>query len=60
MCEERATTFEAVQQQRDALVKAIQESGLSYAAPVLIENEIEKAVELRKAGLGTFRQYDRR
>ncbi|MBJ7882444.1 FAD-binding and (Fe-S)-binding domain-containing protein [Gelidibacter salicanalis] len=52
MCEVRATTFEAVQQQTDALVKAIQESGLSYAAPVLIGNEIEKAVELRKAGLG--------
>lgn len=52
MCEVRATTFEAVQRQADALVTAIQESGFSYATPVLIGDEIEKAVELRKAGLG--------
>ena len=52
MCEVRATTFEAVQRQADSLVLTIQESGLSYATPMLIGNEIEKAVELRKAGLG--------
>lgn len=52
MCEVRADSFEAVQQKTELLVKDIQESGLSYAFPVLIGQEIEKAVELRKAGLG--------
>ncbi|WP_299391281.1 FAD-binding and (Fe-S)-binding domain-containing protein [uncultured Gelidibacter sp.] len=52
MCEVRATTYEAVEKQTEALVKAIQDSGLSYAVPVLIGDEIDKAVELRKAGLG--------
>lgn len=52
MCEVRADSFESVQKQTELLVKAIQESGLSYAFPVLIGPEIEKAVELRKAGLG--------
>ncbi|WP_027126358.1 FAD-binding and (Fe-S)-binding domain-containing protein [Gelidibacter mesophilus] len=52
MCEVRADSFESVQKQTELLVKDIQESGLSYAYPVLIGPEIEKAVELRKAGLG--------
>jgi len=52
MCEVRAATFEAVQKQTEQLVKAIEDSGLSYANPVLIGSEIDKAVELRKAGLG--------
>ncbi|MGC1631241.1 MAG: FAD-linked oxidase C-terminal domain-containing protein [Gelidibacter sp.] len=52
MCEVRAETFEEVQQQTEKLLKAIQDSGLSYAYPVLIGADIEKAVELRKAGLG--------
>lgn len=52
MCEVRADSFEAVEKQAEHLVKAIQESGLSYAWPVLVGPEIEKAVELRKAGLG--------
>lgn len=52
MCEVRATTVEAVLQQTEALLSTIQESGLSYAFPVLVGDEIDKAVELRKAGLG--------
>ncbi|MBO3097974.1 FAD-binding and (Fe-S)-binding domain-containing protein [Gelidibacter pelagius] len=52
MCEVRADSFEDVEKQAEHLVKAIQDSGLSYAWPVLIGAVIEKAVELRKAGLG--------
>lgn len=52
MCEVRANSFEEVQNQADNLVQAIRDSGLSYAYPVLVGSEIEKAVELRKAGLG--------
>lgn len=52
MCEVRADSFSAVQEQTDRLIKDIQDSGLSYAHPVLIGPEIDKAVELRKAGLG--------
>ena len=52
MCEVRATTIEAVGAQAELLLKAIEASGLSYANPVLVGVEIEKAVELRKAGLG--------
>ncbi|WP_300021116.1 FAD-binding and (Fe-S)-binding domain-containing protein [uncultured Maribacter sp.] len=35
-----------------SLQKTIAESGLSYANPVLYGNQIPKAIELRKAGLG--------
>ncbi len=52
MCEVRAESFGEVQEKTEELVKAIQNSGLSYAYPVLIGSDIEKAVELRKAGLG--------
>lgn len=52
MCEVRADSFAAVQEQTEHLIKAIEDSGLSYAWPVLIGSDIEKAVELRKAGLG--------
>ncbi len=36
----------------DDLVKTIEKSGLSYAHPVLYGEDISKAIELRKAGLG--------
>lgn len=52
MCEVRANTHAEVKNQAENLVLAIQNSGLSYASPILIGAEIEKAVELRKAGLG--------
>ena len=52
MCEVRAHSFEDVQKQTEQLIQAIHDSGLSYAYPVLIGSDIEKAVELRKAGLG--------
>ncbi|MCK0158187.1 FAD-binding protein [Cellulophaga sp. F20128] len=34
------------------LLKTISSSGLSYASPILYEDDIKKAIELRKAGLG--------
>lgn len=34
------------------LLKTIEKSGLSYSNPVLFEDDIGKAIELRKAGLG--------
>lgn len=52
MCEVRSNSFSEVQAQTDRLVQDIQNSGLSYANPVLVGPEIDKAVELRKAGLG--------
>ena len=52
MCEVRASTFEEVQKLTEKLVADIQNSNLSYAFPVLIGDDIDKAVELRKAGLG--------
>ena len=35
-----------------SLEKTIKKSGLSYSSPVLYGNQISKAIELRKAGLG--------
>ena len=34
------------------MLKTVEDSGLSYAAPVLMGEQIELAMELRKAGLG--------
>ncbi|MGJ8733740.1 MAG: FAD-binding and (Fe-S)-binding domain-containing protein [Cellulophaga sp.] len=36
----------------DSLLNTIKKSGLSYANPILFGDDIKKAVELRKAGLG--------
>lgn len=36
----------------DRLLKTISTSGLSYASPILFGDDIKKAIELRKAGLG--------
>ncbi|MGJ8592890.1 MAG: FAD-binding and (Fe-S)-binding domain-containing protein [Aquaticitalea sp.] len=52
MCEVRAISLEEAQMLTVKLVEAIQNSNLSYAFPVLIGDDIDKAVELRKAGLG--------
>ncbi len=52
MCEVRADTIEEVQDLTENLVADLQHSGLSYAFPTLIGDDIDKAVELRKAGLG--------
>lgn len=52
MCEVKADTLEAAKLKAEVLVKAIEDSGLSYANPILIGNEIDKANNLRSAGLG--------
>lgn len=52
MLEVKAHTEEELAQQLDALQMTVAESGLSYASPVLYGADVNKAVTLRKAGLG--------
>jgi len=52
MLEVRAHTEEELQKQLKDLLATIEKSGLSYASPVLMGDDINKAIELRKAGLG--------
>ena len=52
MSELKADTEEDLAAQLEELMKTITKSGLSYAHPVLKGGEINKALELRKAGLG--------
>lgn len=52
MLELRANTKEALEKQRDELLHTLASTNLSYANPILIEGEINQALELRKAGLG--------
>ncbi|MEM9075988.1 MAG: FAD-linked oxidase C-terminal domain-containing protein [Bacteroidota bacterium] len=52
MLEVKADTEEELEQQLESLLKTIHTSGLSYANPVLRGADINKAIELRKAGLG--------
>ncbi|WP_263649828.1 FAD-binding and (Fe-S)-binding domain-containing protein [Rasiella rasia] len=52
LLEVRDQTTEALNNQIETLLQTIQQSGLSYAAPILRDHEITMAMELRKAGLG--------
>ncbi|MGC1206242.1 MAG: FAD-linked oxidase C-terminal domain-containing protein [Flavobacteriaceae bacterium] len=52
MCEVKADSLAEVQVLAENLLKAIKNSELSYAFPTLIGSEIEKANNLRSAGLG--------
>ncbi|MDP5231290.1 MAG: 4Fe-4S dicluster domain-containing protein, partial [Cellulophaga sp.] len=52
MLEVKANTQELLEDQLANLLKTIDSSGLSYANPVLRDGDINKAAELRKAGLG--------
>ncbi len=52
MLELRADIEDDLLQQERALLKTLNDSGLSYANPILRGNDIDKALELRKAGLG--------
>ncbi|MBC3846405.1 FAD-binding protein [Winogradskyella echinorum] len=52
MCELRADTKTTLQLDIDNFLKTVSELNLSYAAPILRDDDIHKAVELRKAGLG--------
>lgn len=52
MLEVKADSKEDLDKQLDELLKTIEKSGLSYASPILYGDNINKAIELRKAGLG--------
>ncbi|TXN35634.1 FAD-binding protein [Flagellimonas hymeniacidonis] len=52
MLEVKANTDDELEKQLQELLATIQKSGLSYASPVLKGDDINKALELRKAGLG--------
>ncbi|MGB7394731.1 MAG: FAD-linked oxidase C-terminal domain-containing protein [Pricia sp.] len=52
MLEVKAHTEEGLERQLGELQATIAASGLSYANPVLRATDINKAIELRKAGLG--------
>lgn len=52
MLEVRAHSEEELQLRLAELIAGVEKSGLSYAHPVLSGADINKAVELRKAGLG--------
>ncbi|OED35836.1 FAD-binding protein [Flavobacteriaceae bacterium (ex Bugula neritina AB1)] len=45
-------TDEDLEKQKTTLLHTLEKSELSYANPVLMGNEIQQALELRKAGLG--------
>jgi len=52
MLELRSESEVELQNQVDALLKTLEISGLGYAFPVLYNDQIDLALELRKAGLG--------
>ncbi|WP_205764318.1 FAD-binding and (Fe-S)-binding domain-containing protein [Arenibacter sp. 6A1] len=52
MLEVKSNTEEDLELQLEQLLQTIMASGLSYASPVLKGGDINKAIELRKAGLG--------
>lgn len=52
MLEVRADSVESLQEKTKALLQTLEENGISYANPVLHNEQIQLALELRKAGLG--------
>ncbi|MCM5663340.1 FAD-binding and (Fe-S)-binding domain-containing protein [Galbibacter mesophilus] len=52
MLELRDENKEALELKKQALIRTLDDSGLSYANPALYGTEINQAAELRKAGLG--------
>lgn len=52
MCEVKAETEDLLSEKLQALIDTSKEQQLSYAFPILRGNDILKALELRKAGLG--------
>tara|TARA_R110002049_G_scaffold308819_1_gene514230 strand:+ start:30762 stop:33683 length:2922 start_codon:yes stop_codon:yes gene_type:complete len=52
MCEVRGNSIKEAKEQAQRLFDSIENSGLGYASPILIGDDIDKAMELRKAGLG--------
>jgi FAD/FMN-containing dehydrogenase/Fe-S oxidoreductase len=52
MLELRSASQEDLQEQVQTLLSRLEGTGLSYALPVLMDEQIDLALELRKAGLG--------
>jgi len=52
MLELRSDTVDDLDEQVEKLLETLKESQLSYANPVLYQSDTQKALELRKAGLG--------
>ncbi len=52
LLEIRSDSENALEAQKTAILKTLTQSGLSYAFPVLYDTDIDKAMNLRKAGLG--------
>ena len=52
MLEVKADCKDALEQSVSAILDIVSRSGRSYASPVLYGDDIRKAIELRKAGLG--------
>ena len=52
MCELKANTEDELLTQIDSFLATIKDLNLSYANPILKDDDINKALELRKAGLG--------
>ncbi len=52
MCELKAATKDALDIALYEFIASAEKLGLSYTSPVLVGREIDKALELRKAGLG--------
>lgn len=52
MCEVRENTLEEAKRQAEFLIQTLETSGLSYANPMLMGDAIDKAGNLRSAGLG--------
>ena len=52
MLEVKADTEEDLDKQLQQLLETVKKSGLSYASPILRMADVNKAIELRKAGLG--------
>ncbi|UKM64234.1 FAD-binding protein [Flavobacteriaceae bacterium GSB9] len=52
MCEVRANTLDEVTTLAESLIKDIEASNLSYAYPKLVGDDVNKANNLRSAGLG--------
>jgi FAD/FMN-containing dehydrogenase/Fe-S oxidoreductase len=52
MLEVKSDTEQDLEIQIQKLLQTIKKSGLSYASPILMHGDVNKAIELRKAGLG--------
>ena len=52
MLEVRSDTEKDLNNQIQKLLETVKKSGLSYASPILKNGDVNKAIELRKAGLG--------